>query len=473
MVNWFRVLVTSITGGITYQARDRRRRTLAAVLAVRDRAAAGLLGIPVDRLSALRALAVNPPAGAGSSARRGAAKSEAAAVGQVLPIAFAQGCGTVEAKVFMDAVTRVNKAVTTKSSLPILSHILIAPDLNPGREYREVILRATDMEVGIETRVSIETVGAGFQAFTVDAKTLRNTLKGTKSRVSFRTETGKTHFLMDDREVTLDGFPADEFPQFPEVTGERRAVPGFLEATNAVIPAMSRDFSRTTLMGILVEEFRVVATDTHRLHIAPLDAPANTAWKPVIVPGAVCGKLAPMFGLSAKEKGAEIRMAHDDEPRIAFEHGNTRITARIIEGRFPNYQTVIPEDCDAANPFGQWVVDPAALAEAVRGLAPIAADDSNRITMTAKGKTLELHASAPDNGGEATATIKLLDTAGTWQGKEAAFSAAYLLDIAHTFADAAAICINGGPDSLAPILVTAMNEGPLGHKAVLMPMELR
>lgn len=236
----------------------------------------------------------------------------------------------------------VQNAVSSKGTLPILSHILIEAKKN------EIRLTATDLEVGITAKIDGEVVEEGAIAvparkFSEIAKELSSTHTvqvSVKKGQSISIESGKSYFR-------LVGLQREDFPQLPETPSgktsdmvkiQQKILKSMIQLTSF---AMSHDETRYVLNGILFSfggrQLKLVATDGRRLAIVQKDVgDAGTTKRDAIVPMKTILELNRNLG----EEGEVIFYFKDNQLQIQF--GAVTINSRLIEGEYPNYEQVIP-----------------------------------------------------------------------------------------------------------------------------------
>ncbi len=245
----------------------------------------------------------------------------------------------------LKGIQTVQNAVSSKNSLPILSHILIEAKKN------EIRLTATDLEIGVSIKVEGEVIEEG--SITVPARKFSEIVKElpsaptihitVKKSNSVSIESGKSFFR-------LNGLPREDFPQLPEVpqgsskTMESIKIPqkklkSMIQLTSF---AMSHDETRYILNGILFsfkdKALKMVATDGRRLAIIQKEIPElGGLKKDMIVPMKTIQELNRSLG----EEGDVVFYFKDNQLLINL--GSIYITSRLIEGEFPNYEQVIPK----------------------------------------------------------------------------------------------------------------------------------
>ena len=237
----------------------------------------------------------------------------------------------------------VQNAVSSKNTLPILSHILIEAKKN------EIRLTATDLEIGISMKIEGEVIEEG--SFTVPARKFSEIVKELpndasihitlKKGQSVNIEAGKSYFR-------LMGLAREDFPQLPEVPsgkgGDSVKIPQkkLKHMISLTSFAMSHDETRYILNGILFsfkeKALKLVATDGRRLAIIQKDIPEmGSLKKDVIIPMKTIQELNRNLG----EEGDVI--FHFKENQVLVNLGQIHITSRLIEGEYPNYEQVIPK----------------------------------------------------------------------------------------------------------------------------------
>lgn len=244
----------------------------------------------------------------------------------------------------LKGIQGVQNAVSTKSTLPILSHILIDAKKN------DLKLTATDLEIGVTAKIEGEVSEEG--AITVPARKFSEIIKElpgntpititVKKSQSINIEAGKSYFR-------LMGLAKEDFPQLPEFPANSKGsdlvkMPQKLIKTMIQLTsfAMSHDETRYVLNGILFsfkdKILRMVATDGRRLALVENSLPdIGTLKKDVIVPMKTIQEL----NRNLTEEGDTSFFFKENQLQINL--GHIIITSRLIEGEYPNYEQVIPK----------------------------------------------------------------------------------------------------------------------------------
>ena len=242
----------------------------------------------------------------------------------------------------VEALAIVGKAVSTRSSIQVLSGILV--------DAREdgISLSGTDMEISIKAPLAgrVEEPGATVlpgRIFADIAKTLapRELVieqKAGESQVEIRS--GESDFLLHS--LSAADFP--QLPVFPLESGFTVAKQAFLQTIDRVAPSASRDETRPVLTGVLIQlskgTVKMVATDSYRLSVkeTPVDTSVTDKLQ-AIVPARTLVELSRIGSGSV----AETMTIVPTDNQVLFELGGVSLISRLIDGQFPNYRQLLPE----------------------------------------------------------------------------------------------------------------------------------
>jgi len=309
----------------------------------------------------------------------------------------------------------VQSVISSRSSLPILSNVLIEA------ENGEIKLTSTDLDIGISSRFTSEVEEQG--AITVPAKRFSDIIKelpdedvliSTMKNNSVAIRCGKCFFK-------ILGLPKEDFPRLPEFTNEPNVTMdgGVLKKMLGMTCfSVSHDETRYVLNGALFifksNKLTVVTTDGKRLSIVKQDIGESGLDKAIIVPSKTISELNRVL-----EDEGELKFTISDN-QIRFALKNVTIISRLIEGEFPDYEQVIPSQAKE-----KVVVQREQLLLGVRRAALLTTHDSQSIKMDIlKNKTV-ISKSNP-NIGEAKEEIET-----SYKGHDIAvgFNPSYLIDV--------------------------------------------
>jgi DNA polymerase-3 subunit beta len=355
---------------------------------------------------------------------------------------------------FLKGLQMVQNIVEPRQTLPILANVLLET------EEGTVRLTATDLEVGARVSVPARVVGKG--AITVSARKLAEIVKelpaaavalkvGDNAGVSLRCA-GVTYKLV--------GMPPDDFPPVVPaspgawLTLEAKVLRDMLTQTSF---AISHDETRYALNGVLFSlsgnDMRLVATDGHRLALALRTLGEVGRAVTGIVPRKAIAEVMRVLGA-----GEQVQIGIT-ENQFVLQMPNFVMTARLIEGQFPNYEAVIPK----AHP-GKLVISRGAIAAALRRVSVMAEERNKPVKIVLAPAVLRIMASSQDMG-EAEETLDV-DYAG--EELSIGFNSRYLLDAIAPIENEQVVI--EFKDSLSPGVVRSVSDD--GYCCVIMPMRI-
>jgi len=283
--------------------------------------------------------------------------------------------------------------VERRTTIPVLSHLL----LRAADERLEIA--ATDLEVSLTSSCEGELQEEG--AIAIQAKKLLEIIRASEGEeVTLRIEAeGVLTILVGKSHFKVRGLPAEDFPTLPALDDEERVeIPfkTFRGMIGKVFYAISSEESRFQLSGALLEQqegaLALVATDGHRLALVESDAKGMTAAEGVLVPRKALQELMRF----ESELDLEFRRsAH----HLSFTLGERRLTCRILEGTFPDYERVISKDNDK-----HVMLDRKLLAGVIQRVSLLTGDRSRAIKMELQPGQMVFSATNPDLG-EATEEV--------------------------------------------------------------------
>lgn len=284
----------------------------------------------------------------------------------------------------------VNKAVSSRSSIQVLSGVLI------DARTEGVMLSATDMEISIKAPLAgrVEEPGSLVVPARIASEIARSLPSGD---VVLEQRAGETQVEIRAGESLFDlhSLPAVDFPQLPAPAGEGFTVgkAGFLETVDRVAPSASRDETRPVLTGVLIHftknQVRMVATDSYRLSVkeTPVQSSVPSSLQ-TIVPARSLMELSRI----ASGMPDETITIVPTENQILFQIGGVFLISRLIDGQFPNYRQLIPETFDY-----EVAIDHDELLEAVRRVGLLAQKNAP-LRLRFANNTLTVSAESQDVG---------------------------------------------------------------------------
>jgi DNA polymerase III subunit beta len=241
-------------------------------------------------------------------------------------------------------VSMVSRAVSQRSTLPVLANILVKTD--DGR----LRLSATNLELGITSWIGARVEGEG--AITVPSRTFTDLISNLPSENVTLTLDNSTQTLnvsCGASETNIKGIDAEEFPPIPEPDldgGVPLNVTNFKEMVQQVAFAASTDEARPVLTGVLLkldeDKITLAATDGFRISIRE-DTISNPISSPIeaIIPARALVELARI--LSGGEETL-IMTFPPDRGQVIFHMDNLELATQLIEGSFPDFRAIIPQN---------------------------------------------------------------------------------------------------------------------------------
>src|SRR5215471_16816303 len=326
---------------------------------------------------------------------------------------------TCQPNILGQALQTVSRAISTRTTLPILNNILLETT------SEGLSLTATNLEIGIRKLVPAEIAEEG--STTAPARLLTDFVASLPDEPLDMTLDAGTQTLgvrCGRFDTHIKCIEADEFPPAPRPEeGDRLTLPleGLLRAIEQTQMAASTDEARPVLTGELVQiegqRLVLVATDGHRLAERRLSASASDELDArLIVPARALAELPRAFKGESGEVEVLVSKARN---QVFFRAGASEVTSRLIDGQYPNYSQVIPNKSSTS-----VKVSTAELTQTVRAVSLFARDSANVIRIRAQAGSLVLSATTNEVGDSRAE----LDATVDGSEIQIAFNARYVLD---------------------------------------------
>ncbi len=315
----------------------------------------------------------------------------------------------------LDGLQRVQNVVGTRTTLPILSNVLMQASKN------DLTLTTTDLDVGVRCRVGAEVSKEG--STSLPARKLFSILREVAAP--------DIEIEVDDRNAAsircgssfykIMGLPEEEFPRFPEFGAgkalkiEQSVLRDMLRKTAY---AVSNDETRYVLNGVFMglkgDKLTVVATDGRRLALIEhdIEIPKGSEAE-LILPTKAVTELERLLA----DKG-EVKLCIG-ENQILFETDGTTLATKLVEGTYPNFRQVIPTETKERISLEREL-----LLSALHRASILASEKSQSVKLNFAKNTLTITATTPEVG-EAKETLSI-----NYKGKEItiAFNPQYMMD---------------------------------------------
>ena len=287
-------------------------------------------------------------------------------------------------------ISIAQEIISSKNALSILSNVLLEADNG------SLTIKATDLKVGFETRIPVDISTAGSTTVYCDKflSILRSLPEGD---IEFEQKDGKLFIrpLFKKINFQLKSIASEQYPEMQKISDDSYFVmpqSDLIEMINQTIFAVSDDETRYFMNGVYMENSEgnliMVATDGRRLsYISKNTAGTVKAFSGVIIPP----KVLHLVGKQCSGEGT-IQVAVS-EKNIFFRFDNQVISSSLIEGQFPNYNRVIPEQQSQ-----EIVVKREELIEAVKRVSLLVENKSRRIFLNLTSSMIELNSEESEIG---------------------------------------------------------------------------
>ena len=234
----------------------------------------------------------------------------------------------------------VSGIVERRHTLPILSNVLLE------KKGDQLTLLATDIEIQITTSTTC-TGGEGDGAVTVGARKLQEILRSLpdSTEITVNLEDKRLQVKGGKSRFNLQTLPADDFPRMTLSEGDTKQFTITQKAFRQLIAktqyGMAAQDVRYYLNGLLLlfegKELRAVATDGHRLAYASVEIETELPRQEMILPRKTVLELNRL--LVDSDDALNITLSSN---QVRFAFGNIVLVSKLIDGKFPDYERVIP-----------------------------------------------------------------------------------------------------------------------------------
>ncbi|MGE4014347.1 MAG: DNA polymerase III subunit beta, partial [Alphaproteobacteria bacterium] len=331
---------------------------------------------------------------------------------------------TIERAALLRSLAHVQNVVERRNAIPILSNVLI--EAKDGRLH----LATTDMDIAIvdSSEAAVKQEGSTTAPVHTLYDIVRKLPEGAQAELSLNNDGSLLQLRAGRSNFSLSCLPKEDFPVIAEGALPHEfqlAAEDLRTLIDCTRFAISTEETRYYLNGIYchaasadgVKVLRAVATDGHRLARLQMPLPEGAANMPgVIVPRKAVGELRKLLDETAET----VTIALSDT-KIRFSFESVVLSSKLIDGTFPDYDRVIPQNNDKI-----LEVDTKLLSEAVDRVSTISTEKSRAVKLMLGKGSLSLQATSPDAG----SASEELEVGYTAAPIEIGFNSRYLLDIA-------------------------------------------
>jgi len=351
-------------------------------------------------------------------------------------------------------------------NLPILNNVLIKA------KGDGIKLITTDLEVGVVASVRGKVDKEG--SFTVESKVISDYISLLPNqKIDIELKEKSLSIKCENYKTTINGQNAEEFPLIPKIEKEiyyKTKTDIFKKALTQVVFAVSGSETRAELTGVLFgfenDKLVLAATDSYRLAEKEIKIETNNKNENksrIIVPAKTLQHLLRILSAIKNEdlnnEDKEIKF-YFSENQILFTIGNTELISRLIEGQYPDYKQIIPNNFST-----KAMVMKTEILRAVKAAAIFSKSGTNDINIDLPaGKNKLIITAVSSQTGE---NISELDVEMTGQDNGVVLNHKYLLDGINNI-DGEKIIININ-NADTPCVIRSEKEG--GYVYVIMPIK--
>ncbi len=296
---------------------------------------------------------------------------------------------TITKEKLLEGLQQVQHVVSTRTTLPILSNVLIEAEDN------KLKLTTTDLDVGVTGEVEADVAQSG--ATTLPARKLFNIVKELPANdISVEVDAKNTASIRSGPSFfKILGLGDDEFPPLPtfdtakEFKIDQKALKDGLKMTSYGI---STDETRYVLNGIFCafknNALTLVATDGRRLAMVELEVEFPESQETeIIVPNKAVHELQRLLA----DEG-EVRVLISDN-QVSFQLNQNLLVSKLIEGNYPNYRQVIPDETKH-----RVTLERETFLGTVNRVSLLASEKSNSVKFVFGEDSIEIMANSPEIG---------------------------------------------------------------------------
>lgn len=244
--------------------------------------------------------------------------------------------------ILLTGVNTVQRAVSTKNTLPVLQGILMKV------ENDKITFSATDLEIGITCELPVQVIEEG--TVVLPAKLFSDIVRklpDTMISLELKDDLVKINYYQSD--ISIKGYDPEEYPLLPDIfdaSSFELPTSLFKMMVRQTVFACAAEENRPVFTGVFLQiegnTLRLISTDTHRLayRITEFPNPENLHFSGIIP----AKTMSEIYRLLKEED--ELLTIRYNNSQVAFQFGSVYLISRLIDGQFPNYKQVIPQSCE-------------------------------------------------------------------------------------------------------------------------------
>ena len=368
---------------------------------------------------------------------------------------------TIKRDILLKSLNFVQGVVEKKNTLPILSNVLLE------LKNKKLSVIATDLDIVFYdeiTEVKATTEGSTTTSAAILYDILRKIPSNSDLNFNLKTE-NKLSLKSDNSDFNLLCIPVDNFPTFSDKFESSEILldnKKFLKLLNKTKISISNDDTRHYLNGIFLHLTEAhgrtfltgVATDSHRLSSSSLEIGSTNDFLPLILPRKTIHQLCSLLIDTVEE----LKMCISDN-KIKFSLGKVKLISKVIDGKFPDYNKVVPTNNDKI-----LIVPSKDFINSIERVTSVSLDRKEGVKLFINQDSVQLSVNSA-NSGEGNEKI---DAKFNSENLNISFNSRYLIDIASEVEDKK-LKINL-KDAISPVLIE--DEADKNSFYVIMPMKI-
>ena len=367
----------------------------------------------------------------------------------------------IKRNILLKSLTLAHNLIERKTTLPILSNVLL--------EIKDSKLNiiATDLDIVFYDEISdlkIDKDGSTTTSATVLYDLLRKLPSDLDIIFNLQGE-NKLNISAQNAKFNLLCLPVDNFPSFTNnfknngINLDRKKLLSFLNKTKI---SMSNDETRHYLNGIFIHTtasnkgtyLTGVATDSHRLSSSSIPIKNIENFKSFILPKKTVFQLSNLL-----QEGDKDVMLYSEDNKVQFKIGNSKIISKVIDGKFPDYEKVVPKNNNKI-----LTVNVKNFINSIERVITVSIDRKEGVKVTLNNDNIQLFVNSTSSG-EGKETLKANYNS---ESLTVSFNSRYLLDIASEIQNENLVMnLN---DAVSPILIEDKTDKE--SYFVIMPMKI-
>ena len=367
----------------------------------------------------------------------------------------------INKEVLLKSISRANGIIEKKSTLPILSNVLIEA------KDSKLKITATDLDIVYSEEISLQGLkkeGSTTTSATILYDILRKLEPNTNVNFSLQ-NANKLKLISGNSKFNLLCIPPDNFPLSDEdikKTSFEVSSTKLLKLLNKAKISISNDETRHYLNGIYLHKINFesqflltgVATDSHRLSSSSIEVDSNADFEPIILPKKTIFQLISLLD----QNSGNIKISNS-KSKIKFEINTSIMVSKVIDGRFPDYTKVVPK-----NNKKTLKIKLNEFKNSIERVVTVSSDRKEGLKMDISKDSLKLSVSNPNSGDG----VENINVSFDSEDMNISFNSRYLIDITSEIENEYIVINLNDPGS--PVLIRDLSDKNSFH--VVMPMKI-